>query len=165
MVSCRRASGRKPSRFCGGLLYSQIPENLHGFLTLMKFRPLALLALLLSAGLPASAADLVGKWTSAFDSQIGQQKYAYEFKHTGDQVTGQATYEHPMGKGSVELKAIKLEGDKVSFTETLTIDGNTITISYHGTIAGDEMKLTREVGTFATEEIVAKRVTAQKGGS
>jgi hypothetical protein len=53
------------------------------FSTLMKFRPLALLALLLAAALPASAADLVGKWTSTFDSQIGQQKYAYEFKQTG----------------------------------------------------------------------------------
>jgi hypothetical protein len=70
-----------------------------------------------------------------------------------------------MGKGSVELKAVKLDGDKVSFTEALTIDGNTIMISYHGTVAGDEMKLTREVGTFATEEIVAKRAPAQKASS
>ena len=67
-----------------------------------------------------------------------------------------------MGKGTVELKAIKLEGDKVSFTEPLTIEGNTITISYHGTIAGDEMKLTREVGTFGQEEIVAQRAPAAK---
>ena len=128
----------------------------------MKIRPLTLLALLLAAVLPATAADLLGKWTAEFDSQIGQQKYAYEFKHAGDKITGQATHEHSMGKGTVELKEIKLDGDKVSFTEELTFDGNPVTIAYHGTIAGDEMKLTREVGTYATEEIVAKRALAQK---
>jgi hypothetical protein len=128
----------------------------------MKLRPLALLALLIAATLPAHAAELIGKWTSEFDSQIGVQKYTYEFKNDGDHVTGQATYEHSLGKGTVQLRAIKAEGDKVSFTEPLVIEGNEITISYAGTLAGDEMKLTRNVGDFATEQITAKRVTAAK---
>ncbi len=128
----------------------------------MKLRPLALLALLIAATLPAQAADLIGKWTSEFDSQIGAQKYTYEFKNDGDHVTGQATYEHSLGKGTVQLRAIKVEGDKVSFTEPLVIEGNEITISYAGTLAGDEMKLTRNVGDFATEQITAKRAPAAK---
>lgn len=128
----------------------------------MKLRPLALIALLIAATLPAQAADLIGKWTSEFDSQIGAQKYTYEFKNDGDHVTGQATYEHSLGKGTVQLRAIKVEGDKVSFTEPLVIEGNEITISYAGTLAGDEMKLTRNVGDFATEQITAKRAPAAK---
>lgn len=125
----------------------------------MKFRPLALLALLLTAVLPAYA-GLAGKWTAEFDTQIGHQKYSYEFKQEGDQLSGSATYDHAFGKGTVQLKAVKMDGDKVSFTEALSFNGNEVTITYQGTLAGDELKLTRQVGDIATEQITAKRVPA-----
>jgi len=32
-----------------------------------------------------------------------------------------------------------------------------VAITYTGTVAGDEIKFTRKVGDFATEELVAKR--------
>ena len=123
----------------------------------MKIRTLGILALLLAVALPAAAADLAGKWTAEFDSPIGVQKYVYEFKKAGDALTGQATYDHSMGKGTVALDKLKVDGDQVSFEEPLTIDGNTITIKYSGTLAGDELKLTRVVGNFGTEQLTAKR--------
>ena len=79
---------------------------------------------------------------------------------SGDTLTGEATYDHSMGKGTAPLKDVKVEGDKVTFTEPLTIDGNLITITYSGTLAGDELKLTRVVGTFGTEQLTAKRAGA-----
>jgi len=118
---------------------------------------LAAFALALSG--PARAADIAGKWHAEFDTQIGLQKYTYEFKVDGGRITGHATYERETGKGEVDLKDVKLSGDDVSFAEPLNIDDNEITITYAGKIAGDEMKLTRQVGDFATEEVVAKRVT------
>ena len=42
--------------------------------------------------------------------------------------------------------------------ETLDIMGNAIAIVYKGRVSGNEMKLTRQVGEFATEELVARRV-------
>ena len=51
------------------------------------------------------------------------------------------------------------DGDKVSFAETLKFQDNEIRITYSGTLAGDEMKLVREVGDFAKEDVVAKRET------
>ena len=123
----------------------------------MKTRVLGILALLLAVALPAAAADLAGKWNAEFDSPIGVQKYVYEFKKSGDVLAGQATYDHSMGKGTVALENLKIDGDKVSFEEPLTIDGNTITIKYSGTLAGDELKLTRVVGNFGTEQLTAKR--------
>jgi hypothetical protein len=129
----------------------------------MKIRILGLLALLMSAALPAGAADLSGRWTAEFDSPIGVQKYVYEFSKSGDAVTGQATYEHSMGKGTVQLMNLKVDGDKVTFDEPLTIDGNQITISYVGTLAGDELKLTRTVGDFGTEQLTARRASAPPG--
>jgi hypothetical protein len=126
----------------------------------MKIRFFALAALLLATVLPASAADLLGRWTAEFDSPIGVQKYVYEFKKVGDALAGEATYEHSMGKGTVQLENLKVDGDKISFDEPLKIEGNEITITYSGTLAGEELKLTRNVGDFGTEELTAKRASA-----
>jgi hypothetical protein len=126
----------------------------------MKIRFLGTLALLLAVALPAAAADLAGRWTAEFESPIGVQKYVYEFKNAAGALSGEATYDHSMGKGTVALKNVKLDGDKVSFEEPLTIDGNTITITYSGTLAGSELKLTRVVGDFGSEQLTAKRADA-----
>ena len=119
---------------------------------------LVVAALFLSALNLAHAAELVGTWTAEFDSQIGVQKYKYEFKSEEGKLAGKATYNQSMGQGTVDLKNILLKEDQVSFTETLNLNGSDLTITYAGKIKGDEMSLTRTVGEFGTEEIVAKRV-------
>jgi hypothetical protein len=129
----------------------------------MKIRTLGLLALLLAAALPAAAAELVGRWTAEFDTQIGVQKYVFEFSKSGDTVTGVATFERSVGKGTAPLKNITVDGDKVRFEEPLSFDGNDITISYSGTLVGDELKLERKVGDIATEQLTAKRAAATPG--
>jgi hypothetical protein len=126
----------------------------------MKKRFFGILALLISTTVPAGAAELLGRWTAEFDSPIGVQKYVYDFKNSGDALTGQAIYEHSMGKGTVELKNVKVDGDKVSFVEPLTINGNNITVTYSGTLTGNELKLTRDVGEFGTEQLTAMRAGA-----
>jgi hypothetical protein len=126
----------------------------------VKTRLLGILALLMAVALPAAAADLPGRWTAEFESPIGVQKYVYEFKKSGDTLTGEATFDHSLGKGTVPLKDLKVEGDKVSFNEPLTIEGNQITITYSGTLTGDELKLTRVVGDFGSEQLTAKRASA-----
>ena len=124
-------------------------------------RTLTLALLALTSFSLAHAAELAGHWTSEFDSQIGAQKYTYDFKVEGDMFTGKASYDHSMGKGESVLKDIKLSGEDVSFVEALHLSEMDITVTYTGKIAGDEMKLTRQVGDFATEQIVAKRVKVE----
>jgi len=121
-------------------------------------RIMVMIGLLLTASTLTQAAELAGKWTSEFDSQIGKQKYTFEFKVVDGALTGKAAHDHSMGQGEAVLKAIKVDGDTVSFEEPLDFDGNEITIRYTGTISGDEMKLTRNVGEWGSEQIVAKRV-------
>jgi len=111
-------------------------------------------ALAVSFLTPGYAADLAGKWTSEFESQVGKQKYTYDLKVTGDKVTGQAISDQ---RGPVEITEGKITGDEISFVENANIQGNEIRIEYKGKVSGDEMKLTRKVGDFATYEIVAKR--------
>ena len=126
----------------------------------MKIRLLGTLALLIATVSTAGTAELLGRWTAEFDSPIGVQKYVYEFKKTGDALTGEATFERSIGNGAVPLQNVKVDGDKVSFDEPLSIEGNNITISYTGTLVGDELKLTRVVGDFGSEQLTAKRDTA-----
>jgi hypothetical protein len=108
--------------------------------------------------LPAQAADATGKWKAEFDTQVGVQKYTYDLKVEGGKLTGKASFERMGQKGEADLQEGKVEGDDISFVEKLDFQGTTISITYTGKVAGDEIKLTRKVGDFATEQLVAKRV-------
>lgn len=116
--------------------------------------PLLALAILPCFGF---AADVTGTWKSEFDSQIGRQKYTYTLKQDGTNLTGKANSEVNGQKREAELKEGEVVGEKISFAELLNFNGNDIRISYTGTISSNELKLTREVGTFAKEDIVARR--------
>ncbi len=104
-----------------------------------------------------SAEDASGIWNAEFDTQIGRQKYSYTLKQDGGKVTGKAIAEARGQTREVELKDVKVDGDKISFVELLNMGGNEIQITYTGTIAGGELKLTRAVGDFAKEDITAKK--------
>jgi enterochelin esterase-like enzyme len=110
----------------------------------------------------AFAADITGVWKSEFDSQIGVQKYAYIFKQEGTNLTGKANSEVGDQKRETQLKEGKIDGGKISFVEMLDFQGNEIRISYTGQLStnANEISLIREVGDFAKEEIVARRVSA-----
>jgi hypothetical protein len=107
---------------------------------------------------PARAADVAGKWSAEFDTQVGPQKYVFDLKEEGGKVTGKASFERMGQKGEAELKDGKLVGDDISFVEMLDFQGNQVAITYTGKVSGDEIKFTRSVGDFAKEDFVAKRV-------
>ena len=114
------------------------------------------------AALPWSvfSADITGTWKSEFDSQIGQQKYTYTLKQDGTNLTGKANSEIGDQKREADLKEGKVQGDTVSFVEMLKFQDNDIRITYTGKLSptnDNEIKFKREVGEFATEDIVAKR--------
>jgi hypothetical protein len=106
----------------------------------------------------ALAADFAGKWKTEFDTQVGLQKYTFEFKVEGEKLTGKAFFERMETKGEADLLEGKVIGDEISFVEKFTAQDNEIRLEYKGKINGDEIKFTRKVGDFATEEFVAKRV-------
>jgi hypothetical protein len=113
------------------------------------------------AGL-ARASDITGVWQSEFDSQIGTQKYVFTFKVDGEKLTGTAAGDRGGDKSSVAIQQGKVSKDGVYFVERLSYQGQDLVIEYTGKVTGDsEIKFTRKVGDFATEEIVAKRVQAK----
>jgi hypothetical protein len=107
----------------------------------------------------ASAEDTVtGKWQGEFDSQIGVQKYTYEFKADGTNLTGRVIGIREDGTNNVAITEGKINKDEIFFVELLRFDDNDVRIEYTGKVSGDEIKLHRRVGDFADEDLVAKRV-------
>ena len=125
----------------------------------MRVRHVLLTALFaLFAAATSFAADVAGVWTAEFDTQIGVQKYVFTFKVDGDKLTGTADAERQGQKqAQVALTDGSVKGDQVAFTENLSFEGNAIAVTYTGTVAGDEIKFSRNVGDFATETFVAMR--------
>lgn len=114
-----------------------------------------LVALAVAAGAVIHAQDISGRWTATFETQAGEQQYTYEFVVKGTTLTGTAkgslTGETPISEG-------KVEGTKVSFVEHAKFQDIDLRIEYSGTItSSSEMRLTRKVGDFGMEELVAKR--------
>ena len=114
------------------------------------------LAVLLSlVAARAAAADISGTWKASFDTQIGQQNYTYTFVVKEGVLTGKI--QSDMG-GTSDIAEGKVDGDKVSFVETFKFQDMEIKITYTGKVTSpDEIKFTRQVADFATEELVAKR--------
>jgi hypothetical protein len=115
----------------------------------------ALIFVIAASASPAMAADITGKWTASFDTQIGQQNYTYEFVVKDGVLTGKAKSEN----GESAVQDGKVDGDTVTFVENLKFQDMDIRIEYSGKItSADEITFTRKVADFATEQLVAKRV-------
>jgi hypothetical protein len=120
-----------------------------------KLRSAIVLATLVAGmALSALAADVSGQWTATFNTPVGEQHYTYTFKVDGEKLTGTAKNE----TGTTEITNGTIKGDDISFVENMDFNGDKIAITYTGKISGDEIKFTRKVGDYGTEELVAKRV-------
>lgn len=122
--------------------------------SLMNILVLAFCGLLTAA---ARAADVSGQWQGEFDSPIGRQKYAFTLQMTDGKLTAKATAEVDGQKRDVEFKEAKLAGDTLTFVEIRQIQDNEVRIEYTGKVGDKEIKFTRKVSAFGTQEFVAKR--------
>jgi enterochelin esterase-like enzyme len=67
-----------------------------------------------------------------------------EFEVEGFKVTG--TIENTQMPGAIELQNGKIDGNKISFDYVRQMMGRDMEISWTGTLSGDEIKFTRELG-------------------
>jgi hypothetical protein len=102
------------------------------------------------------AADVSGKWTATFDTQVGQQVYTYDFVVKGTSLTG-TIKGNLLGESKVENG--KVDGQKITFAENGTFMDMPIHIEYVGEMtSADEIKFKRTIADVGTEDLVAKRV-------
>jgi hypothetical protein len=124
----------------------------------MWIRKSAILAVLILTGLVcAYGADITGKWTTEFESQVGPQKYTFEFKVAGDKLTGTAISNIGGAEAKTPITEGKITGNDITFVENLDYQGMPLKIAYKGTVAGDEIKMSRMVGEQEGEKFVAKK--------
>ncbi len=85
--------------------------------TYTKSIALAAFALALAGSAWSADTTVAGKWKGQFDSQIGLQKYTYEFKVDGTNLTGRAVGEREMGTNNVAIIEGRIKQDEISFVE------------------------------------------------
>jgi opacity protein-like surface antigen len=122
----------------------------------MTLRSLSLASVFVLAGaLAAHAADVAGKWTAQVPGRDGQtREQTFTFAVDGEKLTG--TVSSPMGE--VQITDGTVKGDTVAFTTVLNFQGNDVKLLYKGTVAGGEIKFTRQrEGGDRVSEFVAKK--------
>jgi hypothetical protein len=120
----------------------------------------------------ALAADITGKWTAQMPARGGQgrgggqgrsgqggggqaHESTFNFKVDGNTLTGTVSGR----QGDMPIADGKIDGDQISFTQTLDFNGNTVKLIYKGTVSGDQITFTRqrEGGDGQPQEFIAKR--------
>ena len=104
----------------------------------------------------ASAADISGNWKGTAEKPNGPVERTFVFKVDGHKLTGETTSAR-FGKSTIEDG--KVDGDDVSFTLTVNIQGAEGKVNYKGKVDSDTIKFTVEVQAIGqTLEMTAKRV-------
>ena len=116
-------------------------------------KTLVLSALLGVFAWSACAADVTGKWVAQVPGRNGNQEMTFNLKQSGTELTGTIAG----GRGDLTISDGKVDGDNLSFAVVLEVNGNKITQNYKGTVAGDEIKFTREGGRGNPVEFSAKK--------
>ncbi|MDX2033839.1 MAG: hypothetical protein SF339_24405 [Blastocatellia bacterium] len=111
--------------------------------------------------LPASAQDkLAGRWEGKIQSMQGERPTTAVFKKEADGYAGKMPGLRPGTE--IQLKDVKLDGDKVTAKADVETPQANVTINYTFTLAGDELKGQGAVdfgGQTITFEMSLKRVS------
>ena len=115
-----------------------------------------LLCLMAVFAFTASAADIRGNWKGTAETPNGTIERTFAFKVDGHKLTGETNSER-FGKSAIEDG--KVDGDDVSFTLTVNVQGTEGKVNYKGKVDGDTIKFTVELQALGqTLEMTAKRV-------
>ena len=104
----------------------------------------------------ASAADISGNWKGTAETPNGTVERTFVFKVDGHTLTGETNSDR-FGKSTIEDG--KVDGDDVSFSLTVNVQGTEGKVVYKGKVEGDTIKFTVELQALGqTLEMTAKRV-------
>ena len=115
----------------------------------MKLRILSLIALLGVFSFVAAAADPSGPYKAEMQGRNGNtQSITINLKADGSNLTGSIT----TPRGDNPISDGKVDGDNVSFSQKMSLNGNDMVIKYKGKIEGDTIKFTRTMTTQDGQE-------------
>ena len=93
------------------------------------------------AVLSAFAQDVAGKWKATADGPNGAMERTFDFKVEGGKLTGETTSSFV---GRSVISNGKVNGNEVSFTITIELQGEKMEVTYKGKVTGDAIKLTSD---------------------
>lgn len=98
--------------------------------------------------------DITGKWLFTVTSELGTGTPTVTFKQTGDSLSGHYSSQT---FGEVDFKGT-FKDQKVVFTVNVNVDGNSLTVTYSGTMDGaNAMKGTVDFGGMGAGTFSGKR--------
>ena len=104
------------------------------------------LFLLASLALRLSAADLTGIWTGQLPDAT--QDISFRFAQTAATLTGKFYTDNE----SIPIKNTKIEGDRITFTVTVELNGQFNIFTYTGIVHESEIEFTRTRESGRKEE-------------
>ena len=112
--------------------------------------------------LTASAAGIDGKWLSERTMERQGKTMTLtttlELKSSGNALTGTMASVTPRGERSVEIQNGKVDGDNFSFTVVQKGRDGETTVTYEGSVSGDDMTATQKrEGSDQARPFTAKR--------
>lgn len=106
----------------------------------------------------AQTVNVSGTWKVTIETPIGIIKYTFLLNQDGEKLTGKINRENEQGiRNDVDLTEGKILGNSIAFVEIYKTPDNEIRIDHKGTFTADEMNLVRQVGEYATQNIVLKK--------
>ena len=113
-------------------------------------------AVAVTAAAAAFAAGIDGAWTAKVEGRQGRSmEMTFHFKADGHKLSGDVS---TMG-GKQEISDGSIEADTIKFKVKREVQGRSVTMSYEGKLAGDEIKFKQTVEGFdrPPREFTAKR--------
>jgi hypothetical protein len=116
-----------------------------------------LVCLLALFALTVSAADIAGTWKGTVDTPNGSVERTFNFKVDGNKLTGDTT-SNMFGKSVIEDG--KIDGDNISFSLSVNVQGQAGKVEYKGEVKGDQIHFKVEVPSMSYKvEYDAHRVS------
>jgi hypothetical protein len=118
---------------------------------------LMMISLLAMTTMAALAADIDGKWVAELQGQKGPQTQTLVLKADGMKLTG--SLDGGRG-GATDISEGMIHGNDVTFKVVREFNGMKIEQNYKGTLAGGELKVTREAnpnGKGGPQEMTFKK--------
>ena len=105
----------------------------------------------------AAQTSVAGEWDAVFNTPGGPRPFKLVLKVDGERLTG--TAKRPSGDVPV---AGTIKGTDISFSYSISYNGNTVTLNYTGKVSGDSMSGTVMFNENASDEWSAKRTSAKQ---
>ncbi len=101
--------------------------------------------------------DISGEWEINLTFIAGEANHTAIIEQAGDKLSG--TYKGEFKEGSLRGS---VKGNSIDFTGRIKHEATSVSFHYTGTIEGDTMKGTVDMGEYWTAEFTAKKKDAKK---